>query len=133
MSEKLKGLSIIAWISILAIVLASAGISGVTARSGAVSGPAHSDSDCVPNEVIVGFHESVTTQDQNGTIQQHGATILKTNKVLNSVLVSVGDEQEQAFIDEITKEHSVKYAERNGIYHIVSPPDADMDRAARRF
>jgi subtilisin family serine protease len=122
MNNKLKGLSIVAWISILAIVLASAGISGVTATSEAgLLEPSHSDSEFVPNEVIVGFKESVRTQDQNGTIQKYGGRILKRNKVLNSVLVSV--EAEQAFINEITKEQSVRYAERNGIVHAISPPD----------
>jgi subtilisin family serine protease len=120
MNEKLKGLSIIALISILAIVLASAGISGVTATS---KDPAHSDSDFVPNEVIVGFDKSVTIQDQDATIQDYGGKILKRNEAINSVLVSVKDEQ--AFINKITKEPSVKYAERNGIYHVISPPDVD--------
>lgn len=122
MNNKLKGLSIVAWISILAIVLASAGISGVTATSEAgLLEPSHSDSEFVPNEVIVGFKESVRTQDQNGTIQKYDGRILKRNKVLNSVLVSV--EAEHAFINEITKERSVRYAERNGIVHAISPPD----------
>jgi hypothetical protein len=117
MSEKLKGLSIITWISILAIVLASAGISGVTATS---KDPAHSG-DFVPNQVIVGFDKSVTTQDQNGIIQKYGGKILKRNKVLNSVLVSVEDEQ--AFITKISNEQSVRYAELNGIAYAISPSD----------
>ena len=65
----------------------------------------------------MGFKAGVSIQDQDEIIQKPpGGEILKRNEALNSVLVRVEDEQ--AFINEIIKEDRVKYAERNGIFHV---------------
>ncbi|MCK4734196.1 MAG: peptidase S8 [Methanophagales archaeon] len=111
-------LGILSVISILAIVFASASIGGIATASS--SEPSYSNNNFVPHEVIVSFKERVSIQDQDGIIQKHGGTIIKGNDALNSVLILV--EEEQAFINEITKDPTVKYAERNGFVHAISLP-----------
>ena len=122
-------LGILSVISILAIVFASASIGGITTASS--SEPSYSNNNFVPHEVIVSFKERVSIQDQDGIIQKHGGAIIKGNDALNSVLILV--EEEQAFINEITKDPTVKYAERNGIVHAMSVPNAQREEVIDGF
>lgn len=102
-------------ILVLAIAFASVGFVCVTAASSAETS---AQSEFVPNEVIVGFNEKVTKGEEASTIRKYGGTLLVRNDALNSVLVRVEDEQ--AFINEISRAPAVKYAEQNGIVHALA-------------
>jgi len=81
----------------------------------------------MPEEVVVGFHDDVSSGDISTLIRSHGGSIIGLSAAHNEVLVEV-DGDPGAFIDEMMLESSVRYAERNGVVRaLYTPNDPDYD------
>ena len=77
----------------------------------------------IPGQVIVGFNDAnVMTADERDTlIASHGGLAIDRNPALNCVLLAVGDAE--GFIEAMTTEQSVKYAEPNYIAKAAYTPN----------
>ena len=74
----------------------------------------HPEKAYVPGEVIVGFRKvSCTSSDAFQLIEKYGGEIKDVLPQINAVVVKVPAGKEKEFIEKISKEEIVKYAELN--------------------
>ena len=123
-NEKIKGIGILlAAIVVISVFAASLATGDKIQSIASVSKTGVSSSgEAIPGQVIVGFKDVITASaEQEALIAKCGGAVQDKNSALNCVLVEVDDAQE--FIQTISKDASVEYAEPNYLAKALYTPN----------
>ena len=78
----------------------------------------------VKGEIIVGFKDKQTIAKSASIVEAYGGiSILERDEIFNMALVKVNGKEEQAFIEKISSDPQVKYAELNKIIYACDIPN----------
>jgi subtilisin family serine protease len=76
-----------------------------------------SDTEFIPEEVVVGLKPN--SKNFESSVKSHGGKIVDQIKPLNAFLIQVPQNKENSFVEAISKNPNVVYAERNTIVNAV--------------
>lgn len=89
-----------------------------TTSAGATSSSANS------KEIIVGFKDNIAPSIQQAIIAKYNCKVLERNEALNCVLLQVdGDRDSLQFVNLLSKEALVRYADPNKLVHALYTPN----------
>jgi len=81
------------------------------------------DASADAKKVIICFKTNTTPSIQQEITTKYDCKLLERNDALNCILVQVNREDTQQFINRVSKEDLVKYAEPNKLVHALYTPD----------